>query len=188
MVQGSIDLYPEYTGTRAGSRVEEGAEYRCGRGIRGSARGISLTVEVRVDAAPRVNNTFAMMVRGEMARAEKLTTLSDAARAHGWRLGVGSEFQNRVDGLPGLMKAYGLRLDAQPVNMDLGLLYAALDSRRVDMIAAQFHRRQAAVRDVTILDDDRHYFAPYDARWWFAKMRWRNMAVCVALSSNFPGN
>jgi osmoprotectant transport system substrate-binding protein len=53
-------------------------------------------------------------------------------------------------------------LDGQPVNMDLGLLYSALDTRKVDMIAANSTDGQAAVRDVTILDDDRHYFPPYD--------------------------
>jgi glycine betaine/choline ABC-type transport system substrate-binding protein len=46
--------------------------------------------------------------------------------------------------------------------MDLGLLYAALDSRKVDMIAANSTDGLAAVRDVTILRDDRHYFPPYD--------------------------
>jgi glycine betaine/choline ABC-type transport system substrate-binding protein len=75
---------------------------------------------------------------------------------------VGAEFQNRADGLPGLLKTYGLRLDGDPVTMDLGLLYAALDSRKVDMIAANSTDGPAAVRDVTILADDRNYFPPYD--------------------------
>jgi len=103
-----------------------------------------------------------MIVRGEAARAQRLATLSDAAGAGAWQLGVGSEFQQRADGLQGLVKAYGLRLAGDPVTMDLGLLYAALDSRKVDMIAANSTDGPAAVRDVTILADDRHYFPPYD--------------------------
>ena len=75
---------------------------------------------------------------------------------------MGAEFEERADGLPGLLKTYGLRLDGDPVTMDLGLLYAALDSRKVDMIAANSTDGPAAVRDVTILADDRHYFPPYD--------------------------
>jgi glycine betaine/choline ABC-type transport system substrate-binding protein len=75
---------------------------------------------------------------------------------------VGAEFQQRADGLPGLVKAYGLRLDGEPVTMDLGLLYSALDSRKVDMIAANSTDGPAAVRDVAILADDRRYFPPYD--------------------------
>jgi glycine betaine/choline ABC-type transport system substrate-binding protein len=103
-----------------------------------------------------------MIVRGDTARSQKLATIADAARAGPWRLGAGPEFQARADGLPGLVNAYGLRIDGTPVTMDLGLLYEALDGRRVDMIAANSTDGQAAVRDVTILDDDRYYFPPYD--------------------------
>src|SRR6202000_285131 len=74
----------------------------------------------------------------------------------------GPEFEERADGLPGLVKAYGLQLDGSPLSMDLGLLYEALDRRQVTMIAANSTDGQAAVRDVTILEDDRHYFPPYD--------------------------
>ena len=55
------------------------------------------------------NNTFAMVIRGEDARKHKIATLSDAARnAPGWTLGVGYEFQQRPDGLAGLLKTYHL--------------------------------------------------------------------------------
>ena len=51
-----------------------------------------------------------MVIRGPQARAEGLETLSDAARRkQGWRLGVGYEFLQRPDGLPGLLQTYHLR-------------------------------------------------------------------------------
>ena len=162
LVRGSIDLYPEYTGTALMAVLKRPPEKNAA----------AVLDEVREAYRTRwkldwldplgFNNTFAMIVRGETARAGDLATLSDAARAQAWRLGVGAEFQNRADGLPGLMQAYGLRLNGQPVTMDLGLLYTALDSRKVDMIAANSTDGQAAARDVAILDDDRHYFPPYD--------------------------
>jgi glycine betaine/choline ABC-type transport system substrate-binding protein len=162
LVRGSIDLYPEYTGTALMAVLKRPP----------ATDPAAVLAEVRAMYQSRwklewlsplgFNDTFAMMIRGETARAEKLATLSDAAGAHPWRLGVGAEFEQRADGLPGLMKTYGLRIDGSPVTMDLGLLYAALDSRKVDMIAANSTDGQAAVRDVTILDDDRHYFPPYD--------------------------
>jgi glycine betaine/choline ABC-type transport system substrate-binding protein len=61
-----------------------------------------------------------------------------------------------------LLNTYRLRTTGTPVTMDLGLLYQALDSRKVDMIAANSTDGLAAVRDVTILQDDRRYFPPYD--------------------------
>ncbi len=50
---------------------------------------------------------------------------------------------------------------AAPITMDLGLLYTALDDGKVDMIAASATDGQIAKRDVTVLEDDRHYFPPY---------------------------
>jgi glycine betaine/choline ABC-type transport system substrate-binding protein len=162
LVRGSIDLYPEYTGTALMAVLKRPP----------ATDPAAVLAEVRTAYRSRwklawlpplgFNNTFAMIVRGEAARAEKLATLSDAARAGPWRLGVGAEFQQRADGLQGLVKAYGLRLAGDPVTMDLGLLYSALDGRKVDMIAANSTDGPAAVRDVTILADDRHYFPPYD--------------------------
>ena len=102
-----------------------------------------------------------MVVRGEDAR-RGIHTLSQAAAAHSWRLGAGYEFKQRPDGLDGLLRAYGLRLDGDAVTMDLGLLYAALKSRKVDMIAASSTDGLTAVLDVAMLEDDRHYFPPYE--------------------------
>jgi glycine betaine/choline ABC-type transport system substrate-binding protein len=162
LVQGSIDLYPEYTGTALTAVLKRRPE----KDAAAVLTEIRAAYEARWQLAwlPPLgfNDTFAMIVRGETARSQKLTTIADAARAGPWHLGAGPEFQARADGLPGLMSAYGLRIDGTPVTMDLGLLYEALDGRQVDMIAANSTDGQAAVRDVTILDDDRHYFPPYD--------------------------
>ena len=46
--------------------------------------------------------------------------------------------------------------------LDLGLLYQALASRKVDMIAANSTDGPASVLDVKVLEDDKHYFPPYD--------------------------
>jgi osmoprotectant transport system substrate-binding protein len=162
LVKGDIDLYPEYTGTALTAVLKQPPV-----GDRAAALG-------RVRETYRqqwnlewleplgFNNTFAMMVRGDAARAANLTTLSGAAAKQAWRIGVGYEFQQRPDGLPGLITTYGLRIDGQPVTMDLGLLYAALDARKVDLIAANSTDGLAAAKDVVILEDDRRYFPPYE--------------------------
>jgi len=162
LVQGSIDLYPEYTGTALTAVLKRQPEKDAAAVLAEVRAAYRARWKLTWLAPLGFNDTFAMIVRGEKARAEKLATISDAARAGAWHLGAGPEFQARADGLPGLMKEYGLRLEGNPVTMDLGLLYEALDGRQVDMIAANSTDGQAAVRDVTILDDDRHYFPPYD--------------------------
>ena len=162
LVQGSIDLYPEYTGTALTAVLK--------RPPASDAAAVLATVRGAYEAQWKLawlaplgfNNTFAMIVRGDDARKKNLATLSDAAHAGPWRLGVGYEFEQRPDGLPGLLKTYGLPSAGDPVTMDLGLLYSALDSGKVDMIAANSTDGPASVRDVKILADDRHYFPPYD--------------------------
>jgi glycine betaine/choline ABC-type transport system substrate-binding protein len=103
-----------------------------------------------------------MMIGGPAARARGIATLSDAAAKGAWRLGAGYEFQQRPDGLEGLLKTYSLRTEGAPVAMDLGLLYAALQAGKVDMIAANSTDGLASALDVKILADDRHYFPPYE--------------------------
>jgi osmoprotectant transport system substrate-binding protein len=83
--------------------------------------------------------------------------------AKGWRLGVGYEFESRPDGLPGLRKTYGLRLDGSPRTMDLGLLYRALASGQVDMVAGNSTDGPIRALGLVALEDDRHYFPPYEA-------------------------
>lgn len=154
---GSIDLYPEYTGTAVTAVLKQPP-----------AKDPQAVLQTVRDAYHRqwqlawlppfgFNNTFAMIVR----RSEKVATLSEAARAHPWRLGVGYEFLERPDGFPGLQQAYHLRTAGNPVTMDLGLLYSALEAGKVDMIAANSTDGLISVLDVAVLDDDRRYFPPY---------------------------
>ena len=162
LVNGSIDLYPEYTGTALTAVLKQAPSGDSSAVL--AAVGDAYRRKWKLDwlAPLGFNDTFAMIVRGDTARSEKLATLTDAARAHGWRLGVGFEFKQRPDGLDGLLKTYGLRSEGEPVTMDLGLLYSALQSRKVDLIAANSTDGLAATLDVAILADDRHYFPPYD--------------------------
>ena len=161
LVKGDIDLYPEYTGTALTAVLKQppgGSPDQVLERVRARYRS-----QWKLDwlAPLGFNNTFAMIVRGETARRFQLASLSDAARRRSWHLGVGYEFQSRPDGLDGLVRAYGWKLDGAPAVMDLGLLYAALESGKVDMVAGNATDGLISRLDVKILDDDRHYFPPY---------------------------
>lgn len=162
LTSGAIDLYPEYSGTALTAVLK----------LPPSKDAAAVMAQVRAAYRQQwrlawlrplgFNNTFAMMVRGELARRTGIRSLSDAARTQAWKLGAGYEFKQRPDGLTGLLAAYGLRTDGAPVTMDLGLLYAALKSRKVDLIAANSTDGLAAVLDVAMLQDDLRYFPPYE--------------------------
>ena len=110
------------------------------------------------------NNTFAIVMRGDDARAAGITKLSDlAAYAPKMRMGVGYEFLERPDGFVGLARTYGLQFAAPPVVMDLGLLYRALQAKQVDVVAGSNTDGMIAALGLTVLEDDKHYFPPYDA-------------------------
>jgi osmoprotectant transport system substrate-binding protein len=120
-----------------------------------------------------------MVVRGADARRLGLKTISDAVKVSepmsenpdmghpnprmSWRLGVGYEFEERPDGLRGLEAAYGLKFRDAPRTMDLGLLYRALAAGQVDMVAGNSTDGPIRALGFTVLEDDRHYFPPYEA-------------------------
>ncbi|HSZ62553.1 MAG TPA: glycine betaine ABC transporter substrate-binding protein [Terriglobales bacterium] len=164
ILAGRIDIYPEYTGTaltavlkqqpsgdkqQVYQRVKEDYESKFG-----------LTVGPPLG----FDDTFAMVIRGDDARRLHVQTLSQAAQfAPQWRAGFGYEFMERPDGYKGLVASYGLRFAAPPRIMDLGLITRALKEHQVDIIAGNNTDGLIPALDLFALQDDHHYFPPYEA-------------------------
>jgi len=164
LVAGRIDAYVEYTGTALTAILKQPVDRDPERVLATVQRLYEARYHVSAGPALGFENTFAMVVRGDDARRMHLVTLSQAAQyTPRWRLGVGYEFEQRPDGLPGLSAAYGLKFDGPPRTMDLGLLYRALTAHQVDMIAANSTDGPIRALGLTVLADDRHYFPPYQA-------------------------
>jgi osmoprotectant transport system substrate-binding protein len=160
LLSGSIDLYPEYTGTALTEILREPAQKDPTAVLHAVQEGYR-KLGIQWLAPLGFNNTFAIVVRADQAQREHLKTLSDATRLR-WKIGVGYEFTQRPDGLHGLMQTYGLKIDGRPVVMDLGLLYPALKLGQVDMAAANATDGMLGHAQFVVLDDDRHYFPPYE--------------------------
>jgi osmoprotectant transport system substrate-binding protein len=172
LVSGRIDGYVEYTGTALTAILKQPLPPVGQRDEATVFRRVSelyaSRYQVRVEPGLGFQNTFAMVVRGDDARRLGLKTISDAVRVapdpeKGWRLGVGYEFQSRPDGLRGLEATYGLRFAGAPRTMDLGLLYRALSSGQVDMVAGNSTDGPIRALGFVALEDDKHYFPPYEA-------------------------
>jgi len=164
MLAGRIDIYPEYTGTALSAILKqkpEGNKIEVYRRVKDEyEKRFGLTL----GSSFGFNDTFAMEIRGEDARRLKLTTLSQAAAyAPQWRAGFGYEFMERPDGYQGLAATYGLHFAAPPRVMDLGLLARALHDHQIDLAAGNTTDGLIAALDFVVLDDDRHYFPPYEA-------------------------
>jgi osmoprotectant transport system permease protein len=163
MRSGDIDLYVEYSGTAQTAIFHQPVD--------SDSRSVFDAVRKRYAAAGLTlldplgfENTFAILVRGEDSRRLGLRTISDAARHAGaWRAGFGYEFLQRQDGYPGLARTYALRFAGPPTAMDLSLIYRALAERQVDLIAGDATSGLIEAYGLTMLQDDRRYFPPYDA-------------------------
>jgi osmoprotectant transport system substrate-binding protein len=164
MLAGRIDTYVEYTGTALTAILHDPIESDPATVFERVQREYKQRFDFDVLPSLGFNNTFALVIRGEDARRLHLNTISEAVPyARDWRAGFGYEFMERPDGYPGLEKAYGLRFAGPPKILDLGLLYRALLDKEVDLVAGNSTDGLIAARDLVILEDDKHYFPPYEA-------------------------
>jgi len=164
ILAGRIDIYPEYTGTAVAAVLKETPQ--------GSRQAVYDRVQseyarrfdLKIGPPLGFDDTFAIVIRGEDARRLKLQSISQAAAyTPQWRPGFGYEFMERPDGYKGLAAAYGLRFAEAPRIMDLGLLTRALKEKQVDLIAGNTTDGLIPALDLFVLQDDRHYFPPYEA-------------------------
>ena len=166
LLAGDLDLYVEYTGTALTAVLNDSP----------TPTDTSATIYARVKQKYSEQyhlelteplgfaNSFAMVVRQDDAARYHLRSMSDLAPvAPRFRIGVGYEFLERPDGFRGWSDRYGLHFLAQPSVMDLGLLYRALVDQQVDIVAGNSTDGLIDALHLVPLDDNLHYFPPYDA-------------------------
>ena len=154
---GSIDVYPEYTGTIAREilrldHVPPLPEL--------NARLAPLGLRASVPLG--FNNSYALAMRAPQASALKITRLSDLKNHPDLRLGLSQEFIGRADGWPGLQSAYALP-QARPRGLDHGLAYEALAQQQVDLIDVYTTDAKIGPYQLQVLVDDAGYFPRYEA-------------------------
>jgi osmoprotectant transport system substrate-binding protein len=164
LLAGELDLYVEYTGTALTAVLNEAPS--------GDSSGVYARVKAQyadrfhleVTEPLGFENTFAMVIRGDDAQRLHLRTMSDLVPiAAKWRAGVGYEFLERPDGFRGWSERYGLHFGGKPRVMDLGLIYRALVDHQVDIVAGNSTDGLIDSLGLVALQDDKHYFPPYDA-------------------------
>jgi len=164
LLAGDLDVYVEYTGTALTAILKEEvshdpeAVYRRVREVYREDLGLAWTEPLGFD------NTFAIAMKPETADELGIRTISDLKPHQGTlRLGVGHEFLEREDGFRGLVAAYDLKLEKPPRGIELGLIYQALMGGEVDVVVGSATDGLIEKFELTVLEDDRSYFPPYDA-------------------------
>jgi osmoprotectant transport system substrate-binding protein len=161
---GRIDIYPEYTGTALTAILKQNASGGKADVYKRVKDEYERRFHLTLGPALGFNDTFAMEIRGDDARRLHISTISQATiYAAQWRAGFGYEFMERPDGYRGLAAAYGLHFVEAPRVMDLGLLARALRDHQIDLAAGNATDGLIPALDLFALEDDRHYFPPYEA-------------------------
>ena len=164
ILSGRIDIYPEYTGTALTAVLKERATSHPKAVYDRVKSEYERRFHLTLGPPFGFNDTFAIEIRGDDARRLHLQTLSQSAQYTAqWRAGFGYEFMERPDGYKGLVATYGLKFAAPPRIMDLGLLTRALKDHQVDLIAGNMTDGLIPALDLSVLQDDKQYFPPYEA-------------------------
>lgn len=153
---GSIDAYPEYTGTIDAAILHTMLPFDGIRSAMERRYGVFVSDELGF------NNTYVLAMKASTATRLGIRRISDLAKHRGLRWGVTPEFLTRADGLPGLERAYDLgTVDA--VDVEKSLAYQALARGAIQVTDAYSTDGQLLRYGFATLEDDRHFFPEYRA-------------------------
>jgi osmoprotectant transport system permease protein len=154
---GSIDVYPEYTGTLAREILKLDGDPGLDELNRALApQGLGVGVKLGF------NNSYALAMREDRARELGISKISDLSRRKDVKLGLSQEFIGRADGWPGLKAAYRLA-QRTPSGLDHGLAYEAIAAGKIDVLDVYSTDAKIERYRLRVLEDDRHFFPRYDA-------------------------
>ena len=163
LMNGDIDLYPEYTGTGLTAILQQDVIVDPDEAYKIVSRKYRDAYQLKWLQPFGFNNTYALTVRGSDARKKGWIAISDLVSAGSeLKAGFTSEFIERSDGYPGLKKKYDLSFQSVK-DMDPGLMYRAIAEKEVDVISAFATDGRVRAYDLFPLEDDSLFFPPYYA-------------------------
>ncbi|EAR20282.1 glycine betaine ABC transporter substrate-binding protein [Nitrococcus mobilis] len=153
LVEGEIDVYPEYTGTLAHAilGVEHSDIDTLDRLVRRQG--------LRVLPPLGFNNTYALTMRRAKAQRLGIRRIGDLAAHPELIIGVSHEFRKRQDGWPGLRSRYAL--PQSPLGLEHGIAYQAIREGSIDVTDAYSTDGDIERFDFMLLQDDQGYFPRY---------------------------
>jgi osmoprotectant transport system substrate-binding protein len=162
LLNGQIDLYPEYTGTALLTVLKLPASSDRGEVFETISHEYSGQFDlVWLEPSP-MNNTQALAVTRAVSEQYGIRTISDMVAVADQLVMVGPpEFREREDGLPGLRQAYGNFQLREYRDVDPGLRYQILSSGQADVTVAFGTDGEISAFDLVVLEDDKNLFPPY---------------------------
>lgn len=153
---GSIDVYPEYTGTIAREILKSEERLDLSQ-INRRLGSLGLAASIPLG----FSNSYALGMRRKDAERLGVRKISDLPKHAALRFGLSHEFLGRRDGWPGLQSAYGL--PHKPRGLDHGIAYEALAAGEIDVMDLYTTDAKIERYAIVALEDDRAFFPAYDA-------------------------
>ncbi|MFG1922851.1 glycine betaine ABC transporter substrate-binding protein [Cryptosporangium sp. NPDC048952] len=168
LLTGDIDVYWEYTGTGWISYLKNTTPIPDAKQQFDEVATADLAKNKIVwsDPAP-LNNTYAMAIKKEKAQELGVSKLSDLAtiQPKDATFCIESEFSTRDDGMPGMLKAYGIDVPKTNIKMlETGVIYNETAKGKTCNFGEVFATDgRISPLGLTVLDDDKSFFPIYNA-------------------------
>ncbi len=164
LLQGEIDIYPEYTGTGLTAILKKPVLNDKEKVYNIVKRNFKEQYNLLWLGPLGFNNTYTITMREKQAQNLKISTISDLKKHQGTlSTGFTSEFIEREDGWPGLLKTYQFKFTKQLKELDPGLMYMAIKEKEVDVICGFATDGRIKGYNLKVLKDDKMFFPPYYA-------------------------
>jgi osmoprotectant transport system permease protein len=153
--ENQIDIYPEYTGTISFEILKNGKALPFNK----LNQELQDRFHLELSLPYGFNNTYALVVSKALSKEFQIKALSDLQKSPAIKMGLSYEFIKREDGWEKLAVAYAL--PQQPVALEHGLAYQALQDNKIDVTDAYSTDGEIQRYNLVILKDDKEFFPGY---------------------------
>ncbi|RLL44886.1 ABC transporter permease/substrate-binding protein [Oceanobacillus piezotolerans] len=162
LVNDSIDIYPEFTGTAIAEFLKETAVSNDRQEVYEQAKkGLEEQYNLAYLEPMEFNNTYALAIPTTFAEEHQVESISDLDGLEDEiRAGFTLEFSDREDGYLGIQEVYGIQFP-NLVTMEPQLRYNAVEQGDINLIDAYSTDSELERYDLTVLEDDKELFPPY---------------------------
>lgn len=159
---GSIDIYPEFTGTAISEFLKETAKSTDRDEVYEQAKeGMLERFHMLMLKPMQYNNTYALAVSKDFASLFGVETISNLKGMEDKiKAGFTLEFSDRDDGYRGIQALYDIKFP-NLVTMEPKLRYVAVESGEINLVDAYSTDSELRQYNLKVLDDDQHLFPPY---------------------------
>ncbi|AKG33841.1 glycine betaine ABC transporter substrate-binding protein [Paenibacillus durus] len=162
LLKGSIDLYPEYTGTALTVILKEPALFDAKQVYDKVAAEYKDKFKLDVLDQANINDSQGLVITKKASDQFGIKTISDLQKnADKIRYASNGSFDQREDGLLGLKKVYGEFNFKSSKVYDGGIKYQVLKNDEADLAVAYTTEGSLVDPQFVVLDDDKHLWPPY---------------------------